>query len=142
MAFSQNRAGLLFSSVLAPITSEELSGRAWHVNYGEMRVDVDANGKFYGVYDQGNGILVGTYANNRFSGWWCQEPTRNGPDDAGQVELHFVRGDNRILIEGVWTYGDGRAAAWQDNFYGVSLLTATPYELEKRMQRREACPGR
>ncbi len=130
------------SSVLAPITSEELSGRAWHVNYGEMRVDVDANGKFYGVYDQGNGILVGTYANNRFSGWWCQEPTRNGPDDAGQVELHFVRGDNRILIEGVWTYGDGRAAAWQDNFYGVSLLTATPYELEKRMQRREACPGR
>jgi hypothetical protein len=56
--------------------------------------------------------------------------------------LLFVRGDKRILIEGIWTYGDGRAAAWQDNFYGVSLETPTPYQLEKRMQHHQGCPGR
>ncbi|MFN0251097.1 MAG: serine/threonine-protein kinase [Kofleriaceae bacterium] len=124
-----------------PITPAELSGRAWHVNYGQMRLHVEDNGTFYGVYDQGNGVLVGTYANDRFVGRWCQEPTRMGPEDAGRVELHFVRGDKRILIEGVWTYGDGRAAAWQDNFYGVSLETPTPYQLEKRLQHHQGCPG-
>ena len=125
-----------------PITAADLNGRAWHVNYGEMRIHVDDDGTFYGVYDQGNGILVGKYANDRFVGWWCQEPSRVGPDDAGQVELHFVRGDNRILIEGIWTYGDGRAAAWQDNFYGVSLETPSSYKLEQRMQHHAVCPGR
>jgi hypothetical protein len=85
--------------------------------------------------------LVGTYANDRFVGWWCQEPSRVGPDDAGQVELHFVRGDKRILMEGIWTYGDGRAAAWQNNFYGVSLETPSSYKLEQRMQHHVGCPG-
>jgi len=125
----------------APITAADLNGRAWHVNYGELRIHVDPDGTFYGVYDQGNGVLVGTYANDRFVGWWCQEPSRLGPDDAGQVELHFVRGDQRILIEGLWTYGDGRAAAWQDNFYGVSLATPSAYKLEQRMQHHLGCPG-
>ncbi|HEU0036176.1 MAG TPA: serine/threonine-protein kinase [Kofleriaceae bacterium] len=123
------------------ITAAELNARAWHVNYGEMRLHVDDDGTFYGVYDQGNGVLVGHYANNRFTGWWCQEPSRQGPDDAGQVTLHFVRGENRILVEGLWTYGDGRAAAWQDNFYGVSLETPPSYTLERRLQHHQGCPG-
>jgi hypothetical protein len=125
----------------APIAAAELNERAWHVNFGEMRLHANADGALYGVYDHGNGVLVGTYANDRFVGWWCQEPTRNGPDDAGQVVLHFVRGENRILIEGMWTYGDGRAAAWQDNFYGVSLETPPEYKLEQRMQHHVGCPG-
>jgi hypothetical protein len=124
-----------------PITADELSGREWHVNFGELRIHAEADGNFYGVYDQGNGILVGHYANDRFVGWWCQEPTRRGPDDAGEVNLHFVRGDHRILMEGVWKYGDGRTAAWQDNFYGVSLETPPSYKLEQRLQHHELCPG-
>jgi hypothetical protein len=129
------------SAHAAPITAAELSERAWHVNFGEMRLHVNADGTLYGVYDAGNGVLVGSYADDRFVGWWCQEPTRNGPDDAGRVVLNFVRGENRILIEGVWTYGDGRAAAWQDNFYGVSLETPPEYKLEQRMQHHVGCPG-
>ncbi|MDQ3337371.1 MAG: protein kinase [Myxococcota bacterium] len=125
-----------------PITAADLNNRAWHVNYGELRIHVENDGSFYGVYDQGNGVLVGKYAHDRFVGWWCQEPTRKGPDDAGQVELHFVRGDKRILMEGIWTYGDGRAAAWQNNFYGVSLETPSSYKLEQRMQHHVGCPGR
>jgi hypothetical protein len=124
----------------APITAAELSNRAWHVNYGEMRLHVDEDGTFYGVYDQSNGVMMGTYADDRFTGWWCQEPSHRPPDDAGQVSLHFVRGDKRILVEGIWTYGDGRAAAWQDNFYGVSLERAPSYKLEQRMQRHVTCP--
>ena len=129
------------STDVPPITTAELSQRAWHVNFGEMRLHVNADGTLYGVYDAGSGILVGNYANDRFVGWWCQEPTRKGPDDAGHVVLHFVRGEKRILVEGVWTYGDGRAAAWQDNFYGISLETPPEYKLEQRMQHHVGCPG-
>jgi len=127
----------------APILPVELNNKPWHVNYGELRLHVEDDGTLFGVYDQGNGILVGTYANNRFDGWWCQEPTRLGPENAGRVRLHFVRGDDRILIEGVWTYGDGKAATWQNNFYGVSLEQprAETYKLEQRLQRLERCPG-
>jgi hypothetical protein len=124
-----------------PIRPAELNATAWHVNFGEMRIHVDDDGRFVGVYDQGNGVLVGHYANDRFVGWWCQEPTRRAPDDAGRVQLHFVRGDDRILIEGMWTYGDARMAAWQDNFYGVSLRTPASYKLEQRLQHHEQCPG-
>jgi hypothetical protein len=131
------------TSNAAPILPAELNNKPWHVNYGEMRLHVENDGTFYGVYDQGNGILVGKYANNRFVGWWCQEPTRIGPENAGQVELHFVRGDNRILMEGTWTYGDGKAAAWQNNFYGISLEQPrdSTYKLEQRLQHLERCPG-
>ena len=122
------------------IAGSELNGRAWHVNFGEMLLHVDGDGTAYGVYDQGGGILTGRYAGDRFTGWWCQAPSRRGPDEAGRVELHFVRGDSRILVEGVWTYGDGRLAHWQNNFYGVSLESAPTYTLEQRMQHHELCP--
>jgi hypothetical protein len=131
------------SATAAPILPAELNNKPWHVNYGELRLHVENDGTLHGVYDQGNGVLVGTYAHDKLVGWWCQEPTRLGPDDAGRVELHFVRGDNRILIEGIWTYGDGKAAAWQNNFYGVSLEQPrdSTYKLEQRLQRLERCPG-
>jgi len=122
------------------VTPSEINGHAWHVNYGELRMHVDPGGAAYGVYDQKDGILVGRYALGRFVGWWCQLPTRRPPDDAGRVELHFVHGDDRVLIDGEWTYGDGRAAAWQKDFYGVSLVTAPSYRLEQRLQHHELCP--
>jgi len=125
---------------VTPITASELNARGWHVNYGEMRLHVENDGTFYGVYGEKDGILEGTYANDRFVGWWCQGPTHTGPDEAGKVELHFVRGDKRVLIEGNWMYGDGRAAAWQSNFYGVSLETPPDYRLEQRMQHHATCP--
>jgi hypothetical protein len=122
------------------VAAAEINGRSWHVNYGEMLVHIDDDGTAYGLYDQAEGIMVGHFADGRFSGWWCQSPTRRPPDDAGRVELHFVRGDARILVEGQWTYGDGRLAHWQNNFYGVSLESAPTYTLEQRMQHHEICP--
>ena len=122
------------------VTGAELNGRSWHVNYGEMLLHVEADGSAYGVYDQGTGIMVGRFEDGRFRGWWCQAPSRRPPDEAGQVELHFVHGDGRILMEGLWTYGDGRQASWQNNFYGVSLESAPTYTLEQRLQHHELCP--
>ena len=123
------------------VTAAEINGHAWHVNFGELQIHVDASGAAYGVYDQGSGIQLGTFADGYWRGWWCQEPSRKAPEDAGPFELHFVRGNDRILIEGKYKYGDGRAASWQSDFYGVSLETRPSYKLEQRLQRHELCPG-
>jgi hypothetical protein len=87
-----------------------------------------------------SGIQSGTFADGVWKGWWCQLPTRRPPDDAGPLELHFVRGDHRIVIEGAYKYGDGRAAQWRNDFYGVELDTPVAYNLEQRLQHREPCP--
>ena len=123
-----------------PVTADEINGKAWHVNFGELRLHIEPDGTAYGVYDQHDGIQIGTFADGRWSGWWCQAPTRRAPDDAGPFELHFVRGDDRILIEGEYKYGDGRAAEWRKDFYGVELTTAPSYALEQRLQHHEPCP--
>jgi hypothetical protein len=125
----------------AAVTAEELNSRAWHVNFGELRVHVDDDGTAYGVYDQKEGIQAGKFENGTWSGWWCQAPTRQAPDNAGPFVLHFVRGDERILVEGEYKYGDGRAASWQKDFYGVEISTPPSYTLEMRMQHHEECPG-
>jgi hypothetical protein len=125
---------------LAPVTAADINGRAWHVNYGELRMHVDADGTAYGVFDHRDGIQTGTFKDGRWSGWWCQLPTRKPPDDAGTLELHFVRGDDRILIEGEYKYGDGRAAEWRKDFYGVEMTDPASYALEQRLQHHEPCP--
>lgn len=127
------------SHVPPPVTAAEINGRAWHVNFGELRMHIDADGTAYGVFDHKDGIQTGTFKDGRWVGWWCQLPTRKPPDDAGTLELHFVRGDDRILIEGEYKYGDGRDAEWRKDFYGVELVDPASYALEQRLQHHEPC---
>lgn len=122
------------------VTAAEINSRAWHVNYGELRIHVEDDGTAYGVYDHKDGIHTGKFADGRWEGWWCQAPTYKAPDDGGPFVLHFVRGDDRILIEGMYKYGDGRAAEWQKDFYGVELDAKPSYMLEQRMQHHAGCP--
>jgi hypothetical protein len=124
-----------------PVTAAEINAHAWHVNFGELRIHIDDAGTAYGVYDQSEGIQIGKFEHDRWTGWWCQKPSRTAPDDAGTFELHFVRGDDRILIEGMYKYGDGRDTPWRKDFYGVSLETPPPYALEQRLLHHEGCPG-
>ncbi|MEO8845927.1 MAG: serine/threonine-protein kinase [Kofleriaceae bacterium] len=124
----------------APVTAAEINGHTWHVNFGELRMHIDADGTAYGVFDHQDGIQTGAFKDGHWSGWWCQLPSRKPPDDAGTLELHFVRGDDRILIEGEYKYGDGREAEWRKDFYGVEIADPTSFALEQRLQHHEPCP--
>jgi hypothetical protein len=125
----------------APVTAAEVNGRTWHVNFGELRMHIDADGTAYGVFDYKDGIQTGTFKDGYWrSGWWCQLPSRKAPDDAGTLELHFVRGNDRILIEGAYKYGDGREAEWRKDFYGVEIASPASFALEQRLQHHEPCP--
>jgi len=146
LALAAAAAGASAAYILEPrpkgeVTAAEINGKAWHVNFGELHIQIDDKGNAYGVYDQGQGIQIGTFAHGRWKGWWCQAPSRQPPDDAGTFELHFVRGDDRILAEGVYKYGDGRDTPWRNDFYGVSLTTPPSYALEQRLLHHEGCPG-
>ena len=124
----------------ATVKGSEVNDRTFHLNFGTMRLFVEPNGDAYGVFDHQDGIQSGKFAHGHWTGWWCQLPTRKPPDDAGPFDLHFVRGEGRILIEGEYKYGDGRAAEWRKDFYGVEIDGPAPYALEQRMQHHELCP--
>jgi hypothetical protein len=131
--------GLRRGPAVGAPSNAEVSG-AWDVNFGNLRLKVDADGTAYGVYEHDDGILVGRYTDGTFTGRWCELPTRRGPADAGPVELHVTRSVTRMMIEGRWRYGDAPDAQWQTDFYGFSVPTASPAALELRLQRHEPCP--
>jgi hypothetical protein len=63
-----------------------------------------------GKYTDKNGRLSGTLSpdGRTFNGVWMQEPTFNGPRDAGAMLLRLS--DDGRTFTGEWSYGDGPAA--------------------------------
>jgi hypothetical protein len=120
-----------------PISSAELSG-LWVTKYGQLTLRIDPDGTAYGVYDAGGGIVEGHYDGTKLVGWWC-EGTQEPPDHAGIVEMHFVRGPYRKLMDGRWKFGSDEAKPWNNDFTGFSYEKVSP-ELEKRIAKHEACP--
>jgi hypothetical protein len=122
-----------------PPTNLEMNA-AWQGRFGILELHVDDAGNAYGVYEHDNGIVEGHYANGVLSGWWCEEPTRQPPDDAGLVEMQFVRGARRTLIDGQWKYGADPKALWVRDWNGFNAEAPPAPELDQRMQRHVTCP--
>jgi len=125
----------------APPTNSEMNG-AWEGRFGTLLLSVDSAGHAYGVYEHDNGIFEGTYAHGVLKGWWCEEPTREASDDAGEVQMQFVRGARRILIDGQWKYGDDPKALWVRDWNGFNSEKPPAPELDQRLQRHVTCPPR
>ena len=123
----------------APPTNAEMNA-AWKGRFGVLELHVDDAGNAYGVYEHDNGIIEGRYANGVLTGWWCEEPTRRPPDDAGLVEMQFVRGARRTLIDGQWKYGADPKALWVRDWNGFNSEAPPQPELDQRMQRHVTCP--
>jgi hypothetical protein len=120
-------------------TPAEISG-PWNTGmFGTMVLHVDPDGTAYGVYEWDDGVVEGTYRDGVFEGTWCELPSRRGPDDGGRLRLSFVRGTNRIMADGVWSYGDTQTS-WRKDWTGSRLDGAAPSELEQRLQRQLRCP--
>jgi len=123
----------------APPSIAEMN-TSWEGRFGTLELHVDDDGKVYGVYEHDNGILEGKYENGVLTGWWCEEPTRQPPDDAGLVQMQFVRGARRILIDGQWKYGEDSKALWVRDWNGFNAEKPPAPELDQRMQRHVTCP--
>jgi len=122
----------------APPTIAELN-TTWETRFGMLELHVDNDGHVYGVYDHDAGVLMGSYYRGVFTGWWCEEPTRRPPGDAGLVQILFLRGARRILLDGQWKYGDDPKTLWVRDWNGVSVEMPPIPALEQRLQRRVMC---
>jgi hypothetical protein len=98
----------LDSPELGEIDEETLLGK-WnsHHAYGEMlfrRVD----GEIRGAYRLESGTVTGELGEDGvFRGWWCQDPDRKVPDNAGEVEWRLLDDPETpgIQLDGRWRYG-------------------------------------
>jgi serine/threonine protein kinase len=122
----------------APPTIAEMN-TSWEGRFGTLMLQVDDDGQVYGVYEHDDGILEGRYDRGVLTAWWCEQPSRLPPDDAGRVEMQFVRGARRILIDGRWKYGTDPKALWVRDWNGFNAEKPPAPELDQRMQRRVRC---
>jgi hypothetical protein len=120
-----------------PITGTEIS-RLWSSEFGPFLIEVKPDGTAYGVYSNRNGVLMGHYEANTLVGWWC-ESSRAPPANAGLLELHFVRGPQRVFMDGRWKFGDQANAAWHDDFSGYPIDATSP-ALTRRLVEHVVCP--
>src|SRR5262249_36835076 len=121
----------------APITAQDVS-HVWRTGFGYMRLRVDPDGTAYGVYTNRDGIVMGHYDGTRIVGWWC-ESTKLPPDNAGLLELQFVRGPFRVLMDGRWKFGDSAVTAWRDDFSGF-IIDGSSTVLDQRLNEHPTCP--
>lgn len=124
----------------APPTNAEMN-TSWEGRFGTLLLRVDEDGTAYGVYEHDDGILEGHYEHGVLVGWWCELPSRRPGDDAGLVEMQFVRGARRILIDGRWKYGADDKALWVRDWNGFNAEKPPAPELDQRMQRHTRCPA-
>jgi hypothetical protein len=123
----------------APPTNAEMN-TSWEGRFGTLMLQVDDAGHTYGVYEHDDGILEGRYDQGVFTGWWCEQPSQLPPDDAGLVEMQFVRGARRVLIDGRWKYGSDPKALWVRDWNGFNAEKPPAPELDQRMQHHLRCP--
>ncbi len=87
------------------LSPKQLAG-VWHSdNYGLM-VFREVGDEMRAVYRLGNGSVVGQIsADGVFRGWWCEEPTRQPHDFAGDVEWRLDKTSNGEFLFGNSRYG-------------------------------------
>jgi hypothetical protein len=56
------------------------------------------------IYTHDNGRVLGTFDGTTFTGWWTESPSRQPPNDAGEVEFKITRTNAKSTIDGKWRY--------------------------------------
>ncbi len=96
--------------MVARLSPADLAG-VWNSDngFGVMVFRVEGS-EVRGVYRNDEGTIVGRIGGDGvLRGWWCQEPGRTTPGNAGEVEwrlLHTTGGQRRVL-DGRWKFGAG-----------------------------------
>jgi hypothetical protein len=104
----------------------------WAGDWGDMLLKKVGN-EFWGAYlhDEGT-VIVRMDPDGVFRGWWTEVPSRNPPNDAGEVEFRFSWNGEVLGLDGRWRYG--LVDEWQENWDLARTTEAVPTELEDRFK--------
>jgi hypothetical protein len=83
----------------------------WTGDWGQMVLRAgEGPEQVIGAYNHDEGTVRGTYdpRTGRFTGWWCESPSRRPRTDAGDVEFQFTGSTPEgrpASLDGRWRYG-------------------------------------
>jgi len=129
------------TSATPPVTAAEINGKSFSLEVGELTLQIAGDGSAYGVFSMQDGILSGRFSDGVFTGYWCNEPSRKPPLNAGYAKLRFLRGEGRLLIDGSWIVGEDQNVPFHTALLGTVQAMAPSAALVERLQRHELCPG-
>jgi hypothetical protein len=86
------------------IAPEDLVG-VWTSDAFGVTVFRQVGSELRGVLRIARGTIAGSITDGVFRGWWCEEPTRQPPGDAGEVEWRLAKSEGDKLLAGKWRYG-------------------------------------
>jgi hypothetical protein len=92
---------------VANASPEDFVGH-WQSSWGDLYLQVQPDGSLRGVYAFNSGTMVGRVLDGTFSGWWCQLPTRDLPNNAGEVRFRIAaqtKAGEQPRLLGQWRYG-------------------------------------
>jgi hypothetical protein len=87
-----------------PVTAKEVTGHWVSSDFGDAYVQVEG-AEVRVVYTHDGGRMTGSLRGLTFVGWWSETPSRRPSDDAGEVELTFVRSGGKLTAQGWWRPG-------------------------------------
>ncbi|NJC72327.1 hypothetical protein HC031_21785 [Planosporangium thailandense] len=88
----------------SPITAREVVGHWTSSDYGDLYIQLNG-AEMRVVYSHDGGRMLGSLRGSTFDGWWSEAPTRKPSDDAGEVEVTFVRAGAGLTAQGWWRPG-------------------------------------
>lgn len=107
-------AWLLLRDGSKPIPLHELNG-SYRGHFDRMAMQVNPDGTLWGAYSHDTGFVQGELRQGKIIGWWCEEPTRMPPNDAGEFEMKLSRdGEGEIFLDGKYRYG--RKGQWDETW--------------------------
>lgn len=119
------------------VVAEDIVGY-WSGDWGDMILEREGDGTIVGAYSHDEGLLAGSFAEEVFTGWWCEVPSRQPDSDAGDVEFNFTYQGDVLALDGRWRYGSEQTMR-ED--WDVTLQSgAGPAELQARLDAGEGCP--
>lgn len=97
----------LDSDALGTLEPSDLVGK-WNSDqaFGAMLFE-QVGDEIRGAYRLENGTVTGRVEDGVFRGWWCQDPGRAPPDNAGEVEWRLLedRSSSAPRLDGRWRNG-------------------------------------